>query len=564
MFDSKLPSLRTRKPHVSQARIAFQSTTAKWASSSGSGRAAFGIGTPSSKPGPWPKRLARRLPDLVFFAVQRVLRDPVARGRRVDLVDRDRPLEEVDAEAARRLLLQQRDVVVVLRVDLRAASGSGWFQKLASEKNRRGGRAGAALHSRVHRTRRAKADRKLERLMVAAYGRARRAVNGPDVARESWSRLALERRALAATTAGFWDTTRALEARNEDAAPCALPAGFARQRTTDERRPAALPPPRQPERDEGGTPAPRFPLRGPGQARDFRAAQLHRLGLALQRPRPRAHGEDPAAVGLRLQLRLRGRGPEELPALRPAQPDRAGDARRADSSHAGAGARAPGAKRDRGVPSRPRHHPDVARLPPRHGRHLRRERDLDARETPVTGVVERADDRRHEAQHRVEGPGRRHRRLPEAAARRARAGALAAVPRDERRLVLVVQQEGPERLQEAVADDVRTLRERSPPRQPGLGLEHERTEGQAERRGVRVPGLLAGWRLRGRAGGRRLPRRLEAVPPRRPREAGTGQADRDRRDGAARPPSRRSPRSRTGPGSCRGGTSPSGATAPSG
>jgi hypothetical protein len=54
VFDSKVPSGSTRKPHVSQARLAFQSTTAKWASSSGSGTAAFGIGTPSSKPGPWP------------------------------------------------------------------------------------------------------------------------------------------------------------------------------------------------------------------------------------------------------------------------------------------------------------------------------------------------------------------------------------------------------------------------------------------------------------------------------------------------------------------------------
>jgi hypothetical protein len=70
IFDSKIPSSFTRKPHVSQARFAFQSTTAKCASSSGSGKAAFGIGTPSSKPGPCPNA-SRSLAQFSFSPAER-------------------------------------------------------------------------------------------------------------------------------------------------------------------------------------------------------------------------------------------------------------------------------------------------------------------------------------------------------------------------------------------------------------------------------------------------------------------------------------------------------------
>ena len=140
---------------------------------------------------------------------------------------------------------------------------------------------------------------------------------------------------------------------------------------------------------------------------------------------------------------------------------------------------AAGEERHPGAPRRPHRDADVARLPSGDGRRVRREGHLDAGGPAVAGVVERAHHGRDEGQHRLEGPGRRHRGLPEAAPGGQGARALAPVPRDERGLVLVVQQEGRQRLQEAVGHDVRALRQAPPARQPDLGLEHQRPAGPA-------------------------------------------------------------------------------------
>ena len=157
-------------------------------------------------------------------------------------------------------------------------------------------------------------------------------------------------------------------------------------------------------------------------------------GSRLYRQGPRDHRPHAARLGLGLQLRLPGRRAEGLPALRAAEPDRTGHAGRLHEPDAAGGAHANGRERDRRSPQGARDHADVAPLPAAgERRRLRRQGDLDVGPPADTGGVGRADEGRHSPQCRVEEAGRRRRLVSEAAARRARARAVAAVPRDERR-----------------------------------------------------------------------------------------------------------------------------------